>query len=122
MSLLKETKCVLSDHGKSIDDVIWVGCASFEIPMAEFVKLADVNYDSGYGAPEVAQDLVLVGEGWWIERREYDGSEWWEYCEIMNRPPETRSVTALTVGQYNKEHDEHACGWRSLAEINGGAQ
>jgi hypothetical protein len=30
--------------------------------------------------------LQLVGETFWIERAEYDGSEWWEYKEIPKRP------------------------------------
>ena len=32
-------------------------------------------------ALEVAEDLVVVGDNWWIERHEYDGNEWWEYKE-----------------------------------------
>ena len=27
----------------------------------------------------VALDLVVVGEGWWLERCDYEGAEWWEF-------------------------------------------
>ena len=58
-----------------MDDVVWIGGSDFEISREEFLKLADCPYDAGYGAPEVATDLVLVGNDFWLERQEYDGSE-----------------------------------------------
>lgn len=48
------------------------------ISIDRFIKLANVLYDDGYGGQEVAADLVLImNDGGWYERAEYDGSEWW---------------------------------------------
>lgn len=48
------------------------------ISVDKFIELANVLYYDGYGAQEVASDLVLImNDGSWYERAEYDGSEWW---------------------------------------------
>lgn len=41
----------------------------------------DVCHESGYGTQEIANDLVIVGDGWWMDRRCYDGAEWWAFNE-----------------------------------------
>lgn len=38
----------------------------------------DFEYDAGYGCQEL-YGTVLFTDGGWLERGEYDGSEWWEY-------------------------------------------
>jgi hypothetical protein len=43
------------------------------------------EYDCGYGAAEINQELKIIGQGWWFERYEYDGSEQWEYRETINK-------------------------------------
>ncbi len=85
-NLLLETKQVLEENGKSINDIVWVGCKDFEIPLASFLTLSDEEYDSGYGGNEVPIDLVIVGNDWWLERGEYDGAEWWEFKTLPKRP------------------------------------
>lgn len=63
------------------EDVVWVGASSgeFALSWAEFAPLADQDYDAGYGFCEVATDLVVVGDGWWIQRYCYAGKEWWQF-------------------------------------------
>lgn len=62
----------------------------FKITKENFEKVAKkTNYDSGYGSVNVATDLVVVGKNWWLERGEYDGSEWWDYKE---RPKQVNEV------------------------------
>ena len=39
------------------------------------------EYDDGYGSQELFGDIVL-SDGSWLSRREYDGSEWWEHFSI----------------------------------------
>jgi hypothetical protein len=82
-NLLEETKEKLADCHKTPKDVLWVGSSdgSEAITWEEFEKLADFEYDDGYGLNEIRLDLVVVGKGWWLERYEYDGSEWWVYKE-----------------------------------------
>jgi len=49
-----------------------------------FKEVANVEYDSGFGSPQVAEDLIIMGSDFWLERHEYDGSEWWEYKNYLN--------------------------------------
>lgn len=82
MNLLKETRAVLREHGKTTNDVIWVGRRSINAVCSwgDFEEQAEnIEYDNSYGIPEIPEDLVVVGVDWWLERAEYDGSEWWEY-------------------------------------------
>lgn len=79
MNLLVETMEDLQANGKSPDDVLWCGSRDIHMDWTTFAANADVDYDSGHGAAEVAQDLLIVGDNWWFERGEYDGSEWWEF-------------------------------------------
>lgn len=43
--------------------------------------LASINYDNGYGGQELFGTIVLK-DGTWLERGEYDGSEWWEHRKL----------------------------------------
>ena len=95
-NLYEETVGTLERYGKSIEDVVAVQGDEFAISLDDFIELAKkLDYDSGYGAAHVAMDLVIIGDGWWLERREYDGSEWWEFCKAPEPIQEMRSVTAL---------------------------
>jgi hypothetical protein len=87
VNLLQETISVLTDNGKTPSDVRWVGCGLVSAPWEEFARLADRTYDNGYGGAEVSGLLVIVGDDWWLERHEYDGSEWWEFKRLPTRPP-----------------------------------
>lgn len=108
-NLLEETKEALHFLGLTLDDVRWVGCRDFKISMEQFIELADQEYDSGFGGQEVAKDLLVVGDNWWLERHEYDGSEWWEIKRLPQEPEETREIERLI---------SQNCMWSSLEEIN----
>lgn len=82
MNLLKETMDCLNRCGKDFyADVEWIGSSrgNYIISKEEFLVLANVEYDNGYGSAEVFEDLVRVGNDWWLSREEYDGSEWWKF-------------------------------------------
>lgn len=115
MNLLEETKRVMSEQGYTFDDIAWVGCDVFRIPVDVFAERADTEYNSGFGAPEVAQDLVIVlRDGSWMERAEYDGSEWWDLKRIPRMPDAVwDGVVALTVRQV----DGASCGWENLGKL-----
>ena len=88
MNLLRETLDSLHCNGKNPSDVEWVGRRSTSAVCSwdEFEKQARyIEYDNGYGIPEVPEDLVIVGAHWWLERYEYDGSEWWEYKALPKK-------------------------------------
>ena len=43
-----------------------------------FLEQLNFYYDNGYGGQEL-YGTVWLNNGNWLERGEYDGSEWWEY-------------------------------------------
>ena len=109
MNLLKETKEVLREHGKTFDDVLWIGGRGFTISIEDFKKLADVEYNNGFGAPEVAVDLVVVGRDWWLERTDYDGAEDWAFKKLPEKPEEERKIKRVVT---------NSLGWSTLEEMN----
>ena len=101
VNLLKETLEILEKHGKSPKDVKWVGSrdGKYAITWNEFEKIANITYNNSYGAQEIAEDLVVVGEDWWLERCVCDGwSEWWEFKTLPIKQSEAVKFTkALTT-------------------------
>ena len=85
-NLLEETIKDLHDNNKTFDDVIWIGNDEVYIDKEIFMKRANKKYDSGYGGNEVDLALKIVGKDFWLERHEYDGSEWWEYKAMPIQP------------------------------------
>jgi hypothetical protein len=105
-NLLNETTEILNRFNKSTKDVKWVGCIEFKTTWENFEKIADKKYDAGYGGEEVARDLLIVGENWWLERHEYDGSEWWEFKSLPIEPKaqiEIKSVFTKDAEGYSSE-------------------
>lgn len=52
--------------------------------LRQFLDCLSFVYDDGYGA-QYLEGTVWFGNGTWLERKEYDGSEWWvvkSYPEI----------------------------------------
>ena len=88
MNLLQETLDALEENGKTPADVRYVGRASISAKCSweDFAKQSDFEYDNGYGGAEISTDLVAVGDNWWLERAEYDGSEWWEFKTFPEEP------------------------------------
>ena len=97
-NLLKETLEKLDQHGKNQNDILWVGDSEGYTTWEDFVEKANVLYNDGYGGVEVHFDLKIAGDGWWLERREYDGSEWWAYRESMVKPDKKCSISNIFVG------------------------
>ena len=86
-NLLEETLDNLERIGEGPESVMWVidKALGTKCSWKRFVELAkDFNYDSGYGSAEVNEDLIILGEDWYLERAKYDGSEWWKYCYFEN--------------------------------------
>jgi hypothetical protein len=86
VNLLKETESVLEEHGKTLEDIKWVSSCGDLIPVDLFLIQADRCYDNGYGGVEVDVSLIVSGDDWWLERREYDGSEWWVFRTAPVKP------------------------------------
>ena len=99
MNFLKETIGELKRHNKKFKDVLWIGNNDFQITKEQFRELANYNYDTGYGLEEVPLDLLVVGGNWWMERHEYDGSEWWEFKKLPKKPSKIKILKWLIRGQ-----------------------
>lgn len=107
-NLLEETLNLLKDKGKSGQDVIWVSGNDFHFSWEDFEKVAkDCDYGNELGGQEVALDLIVVGKDFWLERHEYNGSEWWEFKAFPVKPNRYKTPRQLT-GYF----------WLSLEEIN----
>ena len=91
-NLRDETVALLDKRGKTTGDVRWVGNhdGTLALSWVEFAALANRTYDSGFGGHEVALALVVVGDDWWLERWEYDGSEGWTYQTLPQRQPDAQ--------------------------------
>lgn len=100
-NLLQETLKILTENGKTPKDIRWAGYErSYATPAQigsfdDFMKLADIEYDNGYGSNEIEANLKIVGDDWWLERGEYDGSEWWEFKTLPAKPEAPEKLDTL---------------------------
>lgn len=93
-NLLKETLSELAEKGKTTSNVVAIINGTEQGTWSDFEKLADIEYDNGYGGAEISQNLVvLFDDGSWLERGEYDGAEWWEFKKTpsINKSPQPLS-------------------------------
>lgn len=109
MNLYEETIKTLEKNNKKIEDIEfietdlnyeWLGLDAteniVEIDIDNFIELAKkTNYDNGYGGEEIPPTLKIVGKDWWIERNSYDGSEWWEFKTLPEKPKRKQELTTL---------------------------
>ena len=108
MNLWKETIEILNIHNKTWNDVEFISSDNFEITKDNFERVAkNTNYDNGFGVQEIAYDIKIVGNNWWLERSEYDGAEGWDFKTLPEKKNQTREITSLAGGA-----------WETLSEIN----
>jgi hypothetical protein len=100
MNLLQETIEILTANGKTEKDVLWIGSLELKTTWENFKQVANIDYDSGYGHQVIAEDLLIVGADWWMERHEYDGSEWWEFKQHPKEPEKNIDIKRIT-GSYS---------------------
>jgi len=89
MNLLQETIKAVKGSGHKESDIVFIGSeeSGHQCTWDEFKKLADIEYDNGYGSAEIASDLIVVfSDGATMWRGEYDGSEWWNYSSPFVMP------------------------------------
>lgn len=73
----------LQTYGYYVENIEWIGFfdgTAFDVE--EFLEKAkNIDYDSGYGSAEINPQLVIVMcDGTWFYREEYDGSEWFAHA------------------------------------------
>lgn len=117
-NLWKETINKLVDHKKCFDDVIAICGNDFQITKDDFEKYSNTEYDDGFGSPKVAEDLLIIGSDFWLERHEYDGAEWWEFKQMPKyKELPFKPITALTVKQAQENGVDCSYGWETLANL-----
>lgn len=112
-----ETFEMLTKHGYTRDNIDWIGNNFFQIEEGWFWTLADnSNYDAGYGRPEMPGDIIIMmDDGTWFKRHEYDGSEWWIHVAPPKKPMTFRHVANDSFVWHNRFEPN---GWASsLAEF-----
>jgi hypothetical protein len=96
-NLLQETIDILAELDLKPTDVYWVGTrdGAYGCSWEDFALLANREYYSGHGTVYVCLDLVIVGDGWWLERLTYDGDEEWAYKTAPQYNPRAKPVTSV---------------------------
>ena len=87
MNLADETIKEIRDIGKTAFDVAFVSDGNSWCSFDDFIREAKYfYYENDYGIPEVNLLLrINFNDGTWLERAEYDGSEYWEYCAPVSK-------------------------------------
>ncbi len=112
MNLLEETKIGINESGHNISDILFIGSekTGHQCTWDQFKKIADFEYDNGFGSAGIAMDLIIVfGDAQQMTRNEYDGSEGWDYTTKFALPATKLPITCLGG-------DDHL--WVDLADIN----
>lgn len=64
----------------------------------DFLNFLDVEYDNGYGGQNL-YGVIYCEDGIWLQRGEYDGSEWWD---IFKYPDMRESFDEASVVRYER--------------------
>jgi hypothetical protein len=83
VNLLEDTITMLTINKKTINDVLFVRTRKQQCSFAKFAELVkDFKYINSFGCYEINLDLVVVGRDFWLERKEYDGTEQWVFKSV----------------------------------------
>lgn len=108
VNLHTQTIEILEKHNHTFENVVWIGTLDGNqiIPKDEWEKLLNVDYNDGYGANEIYSKLAVVGKDFWLERHEYDGSEWWEYKTLPALKQSPKKMESVMQDDYPYWWDE----------------
>lgn len=106
MYLLESLAACLKENGKSLDDIQWVGCKEFSIPIDNFLELA-ARIQDHFGA-DIAIDLVVVGNDFWVERDSLHSGEIWVLRKSPIKPKTECLLKTLTYKDLTEEEEQRA--------------
>ena len=116
MENLKEnTISILEWAGYRPADIVFIGAetSGYQCTWDEFLKLADRVYNDHFGAPQVAEDLIIVfNDGALLVRYEGDDCEGWKLISPFNKSAIAKPIKSLFAADIGCE------GWCELEEIN----
>lgn len=106
INLAEETITALHRHSYNMYDIAWIGNRDYTVPINEFFDIAmHTNYNNGYGSSAIAEDLLIVmKDDSYFQRREYDGSEWWEYVPVVKKPSEQKHFNCKSFADIDIEY------------------
>ena len=88
-----DIKCAYIMHGREYSESnqgkYFLKDGHLEEELRAFLDSLDFEYDNGYGGQRLFGN-VWFADGTWLERGEYDGSEWWEHKVCPEIPDELK--------------------------------
>ena len=113
INFIQETLNIMELNGKQKDDIKHIGSKDCYIEIDDFFRVFDVDYDNSFGSPHMPTDMVIIfNDGSWLERHEYDGSEWWEFKQTPKICTERKFTRKDKVFEYHM--------WSKLVEFENG--
>lgn len=90
----KEILDTLKINNKTIKDIEWLGLNGcvIENDIENFLSLADIEHEVGFGCPTIDGGFLIVGEDWWIEVDDYDGYQSLVFRKKPSKPEKTVRV------------------------------
>ena len=103
VNLKRETEMKLKEHGKGVDDIVWLGqygnidiksglvTEGYRVSNRHGLNHLDVEYENVADTDDdalIPLSLFVVGEDWWLQRKVMWGYEQWVYKEIPQPPKE----------------------------------
>ena len=87
-----EFEDMLKNINKTKEDIVAMKFTNVRDKIKELNNIEDLDfeYNDGFGGQEL-DGLVLFRDKTWLERGEYDGSEWWDY----KKPPTIEDIKNL---------------------------
>lgn len=98
MNLLEATLSILNDNKKSPENVKWIGSNTVQLIRQHWSRenTFKINWDNyAFLAEKIPFDTsvesippftVIVGDNWWLELENYDGSLEWKFQTIPEEP------------------------------------
>ena len=99
MNLKQETLDAMAENGMGIEDIAYISNRNLDqsVPVDEFFRSADREYNNSASGNEVNTELLIVfTNGDRLVRGNYDNNEWWEFIQAVPITP-PRIATPLYI-------------------------
>lgn len=98
--LLEDLTDILKKNGKTLDDIVWIGCQDFYITKENFFELANAEYWARAYYTQTAIDLLIVGDDWWIKREcDSEDREWFVFNKYPVKPYKCKKIRTLACDE-----------------------
>nr|DAT90463.1 MAG TPA: hypothetical protein [Caudoviricetes sp.] len=94
-NLLDEILNTLDSENLDTEEILWVGSEEFCVLWENFRDVAERTYFSE--VEQLPQDLVIVGDGWWLEVDLEDYGGFFTVFNYPRKPKLTRTITSLST-------------------------